>query len=39
MLADEKVRDVTVLARDAGHLDRIIAAVSDEGLEVEHVSD
>jgi malate dehydrogenase (oxaloacetate-decarboxylating) len=37
---DEKVRDVTVLAGDSAHLDRIIAAVSDvEGLEVEHVSD
>jgi malate dehydrogenase (oxaloacetate-decarboxylating) len=37
---DEKVRDVTVLAGDATHLDRIIAKVSDvEGLEVEHVSD
>ena len=37
---DEKVRDVTVLAGDAAHLDRIIAAVSAvEGLEVEHVSD
>ena len=36
----EKVRDVTVLAGDAAHLDRIIAAVSGvEGLEVEHVSD
>ena len=37
---DEKVRDVTVLAGDAAHLDRIIAAVSEvEGIEVEHVSD
>jgi malate dehydrogenase (oxaloacetate-decarboxylating) len=37
---DEKVRDVTVLAGGAAHLDRIIAAVSAvEGLEVEHVSD
>jgi malate dehydrogenase (oxaloacetate-decarboxylating) len=37
---DEKVRDVTVLAGDAAHLDRIIAAVSAvEGLDVEHVSD
>ena len=37
---DEKVRDVTVLAGDAAHLDRIIAAVSEvEGLDVEHVSD
>jgi malate dehydrogenase (oxaloacetate-decarboxylating) len=37
---DEKVRDVTVLAGDAAHLDRIIGAVSEvEGVEVEHVSD
>ena len=37
---DEKVRDVTVLAGDSAHLERIIAAVSGvEGLEVEHVSD
>ena len=35
-----KVRDVTVLAGDADHLDRIIAAVrAVEGIEVEHVSD
>ena len=37
---EEKVRDVTVLAGDAAHLERIIAAVSQvDGLEVEHVSD
>jgi malate dehydrogenase (oxaloacetate-decarboxylating) len=37
---DTKVRDVTVLAGDADHLERIIAAVRKvEGLEVEHVSD
>jgi len=37
---DEKVRDVTVLAGNAAHLDTIIAAVSEvEGLDVEHVSD
>jgi malate dehydrogenase (oxaloacetate-decarboxylating) len=37
---NEKVRDVTVLAGDTAHLDRIIAAVSEvEGLDVEHVSD
>ncbi len=37
---NEKVRDVTVLAGDIAHLDRIIAAVSEvEGLDVEHVSD
>ena len=37
---DEKVRDVTVLAGDAAHLDRILAAVCEvEGLDVEHVSD
>ncbi len=37
---NEKVRDVTVLAGDSAHLDRIIAAVSRvEGLEVESVSD
>jgi malate dehydrogenase (oxaloacetate-decarboxylating) len=35
-----KVRDVTVLAEDAGHIERITAAVrSVEGVEVEHVSD
>jgi malate dehydrogenase (oxaloacetate-decarboxylating) len=37
---DEKVRDVTVLAGDAAHLQRIIAAVSQvDGIAVEHVSD
>ncbi len=37
---DHKIRDVTVLAGDAAHLDRIIAAVSAvDGIEVEHVSD
>ena len=35
-----KVRDVTVLAADQDHLDRIVAAVhAVEGIEVEHVSD
>ena len=35
-----KVRDVTVLAEDADHIERITAAVrSVEGVEVEHVSD
>ncbi len=35
-----KVRDVTVLAEDAAHLDRIVSAVRAlEGIEVEHVSD
>ena len=37
---DGKVRDVTVLAGDAAHLDRIIGAVTAvDGIEVEHVSD
>ena len=37
---DHKIRDVTVLAGDAAHLERIIAAVSAvDGIEVEHVSD
>ena len=37
---DEKVRDVTVLAGDAAHLDGIIGAVTEvDGIEVEHVSD
>ena len=37
---EEKVRDVTVLAGGAAHLDRIIAAVSElDGVDVEHVSD
>src|SRR5216117_2719682 len=36
----QKVRDVTVLARDAAHLDQIAAAVRAlPGVEVEHVSD
>jgi malate dehydrogenase (oxaloacetate-decarboxylating) len=35
-----KVRDVTVLAGDQEHLDRIVAAVHAlDGIEVEHVSD
>jgi malate dehydrogenase (oxaloacetate-decarboxylating) len=35
-----KVRDVTVLAEDATHIDRIAAAVrSLDGVEVDHVSD
>jgi malate dehydrogenase (oxaloacetate-decarboxylating) len=35
-----KVRDVTVLARDAEHIQRIVEAVrSLDGVEVEHVSD
>src|SRR3954463_13658703 len=35
-----KVRDVTVLADDAGHLDEIAAAMrAVAGIEVEHVSD
>jgi malate dehydrogenase (oxaloacetate-decarboxylating) len=35
-----KVRDVTVLAADQDHLDRIVAAVhAVDGIEVEHVSD
>ena len=38
--AGEKVRDVTVLAADADHLEGIVAAVSAvDGIEVEHVSD
>jgi len=37
---DHKIRDVTVLAGNAEHLERIMAAVSDvPGIEVEHVSD
>ena len=37
---DKKVRDVTVLATDADHIERIVAAVRDvDGVEVEHVSD
>ena len=35
-----KVRDVTVLATDAAHIDRVVAAVQAlDGVEVEHVSD
>jgi malate dehydrogenase (oxaloacetate-decarboxylating) len=35
-----KVRDVTVLAADGAHLDRIVEAVREvEGVTVEHVSD
>ncbi|HTR32455.1 MAG TPA: NAD-dependent malic enzyme, partial [Gaiellaceae bacterium] len=35
-----KVRDVTVQAADASHLDDVVAAVSDlDGIEVLHVSD
>jgi malate dehydrogenase (oxaloacetate-decarboxylating) len=37
---DTKVRDVTVFAQDATHVERIVAAVrSVRGVEVEHVSD
>src|SRR5262245_48319504 len=37
---DSKIRDVTVDAADADHLQRIVAAVrACEGVEVEHVSD
>jgi len=36
----EKVRDVTILAADADHIQRIVAAVrAVPGIEVEHVSD
>ena len=36
----KKIRDVTVMAANAEHLDRILEAVrSVEGIEVEHVSD
>jgi len=36
----KKIRDVTVLAADAGHLERILEAVrSVPGIEIEHVSD
>ena len=36
----KKVRDVTVLAADAAHIDRIVEAVRAlDGIEVEHVSD
>jgi malate dehydrogenase (oxaloacetate-decarboxylating) len=35
-----KVRDVTILAEDAAHIDRIAAAVKSlDGVEIEHVSD
>ena len=35
-----KVRDVTIEAADAAHIERIVEAVRDvEGVEVEHVSD
>jgi malate dehydrogenase (oxaloacetate-decarboxylating) len=38
--AGRKVRDVTVLAENADHLDRIVAAVREvAGIDVEHVSD
>ena len=38
--SDHKVRDVTVLAADAVHLERILEAIRTvEGIEVEHVSD
>jgi malate dehydrogenase (oxaloacetate-decarboxylating) len=37
---DTKVRDVTVLAADADHIDRIVAAARDvPGVDVDHVSD
>ena len=37
---DTKVRDVTVLAGDAAHIDRIVAAVRElDGIEVVNVSD
>jgi malate dehydrogenase (oxaloacetate-decarboxylating) len=36
----KKIRDVSVLASDKGHLERIVAAVRAlDGVEVEHVSD
>jgi malate dehydrogenase (oxaloacetate-decarboxylating) len=38
--ADSKIRDVSVLATDAAHADRIVAACrAVPGVEVEHVSD
>ncbi len=38
--AGTKIRDVTVLATDADHIDRIVAAVRAlDGIVVEHVSD
>jgi malate dehydrogenase (oxaloacetate-decarboxylating) len=37
---NKKVRDVTVLASDASHMEQIVAAAERvEGVEVEHVSD
>jgi len=37
---ERKVRDVTVFAQDAGHVERIVAAVRAlPGVDVEHVSD
>jgi malate dehydrogenase (oxaloacetate-decarboxylating) len=37
---DHKIRDVTVLASDTGHLQRIVESVSQvPGIEVEHASD
>ncbi len=37
---DTKVRDVTVLAENAAHIDRIAAAVQSlDGVQVEHISD
>ena len=37
---EKKVRDITVLATDANHVERIVEAVRGvEGVEVEHVSD
>ncbi|MGH3081301.1 MAG: NAD-dependent malic enzyme [Gaiellaceae bacterium] len=37
---EHKIRDVTVLAADAAHLERILEAVREvDGIEVEHVSD
>ena len=37
---DAKVRDVTVFAEDAAHIERIVAAVEElDGIVVEHVSD
>jgi malate dehydrogenase (oxaloacetate-decarboxylating) len=37
---DHKVRDVTVLAADAAHLERILDAVrAVDGIDVDHVSD
>jgi malate dehydrogenase (oxaloacetate-decarboxylating) len=37
---EHKIRDVTVLAADAAHLERILEAVREvDGIEVQHVSD